>query len=94
VWVLETGACERIFSGHNMGVTSVAVTADGGVILSGGKDGTLRVWDPASGAELARVANDAVVAAIAVATDASGRTWVAIGGPSGVTLFQLIVAAP
>jgi len=42
----------RRFAGHTAGVDGVCVSADGKRILSASDDGTLRLWDLATGAEL------------------------------------------
>lgn len=39
--------------GHTANVTSVAMTPDGRVIVSGGQDGVLKVWERATGREIA-----------------------------------------
>ncbi|MBI3273105.1 MAG: TIR domain-containing protein [Planctomycetes bacterium] len=44
---------ELILSGHEYSVTSVAFSPDGGRIASGSNDETLRVWDAATGREIA-----------------------------------------
>ena len=48
------GAELRRFEGHEGGVTSVTVLADGRRALSGSDDRTLRLWDLETGAELRR----------------------------------------
>src|SRR5207245_2319655 len=42
-------ACLRVLTGHTGTVYSVAVTGDGRTAVSGADDGTVRVWDLASG---------------------------------------------
>ena len=44
LWDLETGAELRQFEGHEDGVSSVSVSADGRRALSGSHDMTLRLW--------------------------------------------------
>jgi WD40 repeat protein len=48
------GAELRRFYGHQEGVSSVAVLADGRSVLSASADRTLRLWDLETGAELRR----------------------------------------
>lgn len=42
---LATGRCVRTFDGHTGIVGSVAVTMDGRFVVSGGDDGTVRIWE-------------------------------------------------
>jgi WD40 repeat protein len=60
--------------------TCLALSPDGKALVSGGTDGTLRVWDPLTGCETRRLAvPDAVVIAAAFSTD--GRVFAAhVGG--------------
>jgi WD40 repeat protein len=44
IWDLSTGVA-TILTGHEAGVWSCAMTADGSVVLSAGDDQTARVWD-------------------------------------------------
>ncbi len=59
-----------------------AFSPDGARVVTASRDGTARVWDAATGAELARVALDAAVTALTVqdgriaAGDALGRVHV------------------
>ena len=53
VWDLASGRIEHTLHGHTDGVMAVVVEAHGRRIVSGGKDGTVRVWNLADGTELA-----------------------------------------
>jgi WD40 repeat protein len=49
LWDPASGACERVFEGHQAEVWALAVLGDGR-LASGSRDTTIRLWDPASGA--------------------------------------------
>jgi WD40 repeat protein len=49
LWDPATGACERVFEGHQGWVRALTVLGDGR-LASGSRDNTIRLWDPASGA--------------------------------------------
>jgi WD40 repeat protein len=48
LWDPATGACERVFQGHQGSVKALAVLGDGR-LASGSLDKTIRLWDPATG---------------------------------------------
>ena len=61
VWDVTTSELERHLEGHDAPVRAVAFSPDGDRIATGGRDGTMRLWDPATGSELATIptaAND------------------------------------
>jgi WD40 repeat protein len=45
VWNSDTGTLVRNFRGHTGLVSSVAFTSDGQLLVSGSRDGTVKVWD-------------------------------------------------
>jgi len=49
LWSLENGKPIVSFEGHTDTVSSVAVSSDGGVALSGSRDETVRLWDLRTG---------------------------------------------
>jgi WD40 repeat protein len=50
--VLPLSAAHMVLGGHGSDIGEVAVTADGTRLVSGSGDGTLRLWDTHTGAEL------------------------------------------
>ena len=49
LWDLVTGNSLRAFEGHKGHITSVAISPDGSIGISGSKDNTLKLWDLATG---------------------------------------------
>ncbi|MEM1426015.1 MAG: NB-ARC domain-containing protein, partial [Cyanobacteria bacterium P01_H01_bin.130] len=77
------GALIRTFTGHNRGITAVAIAPDGKRGLSGSVDGTLKLWDLDSGRELCTfIGHSDEVKAVAIAPD--GKR--ALSGSSDNTL--------
>jgi WD40 repeat protein len=55
MWDAASGRRLARFKGHKSRVTSVALSPDGRLLLSGSKDGTARIWSIATGAEMVRM---------------------------------------
>ena len=50
MWLATSGACMRVFAGHDGAVLCGGFTCDGKKIVSGSADGSLaRVWNPRKG---------------------------------------------
>lgn len=74
---LTDGALLGALQGHADVVQDVALAPDGAQALSGASDGTLRLWDAASGAELRVLNHGTRVDSVDYATD--GRTLLSAG---------------
>jgi WD40 repeat protein len=53
LWNVANNDDLQTFVGHTANVAAVAMTPDGRVIVSGGQDGVVKVWDRATGREIA-----------------------------------------
>jgi WD40 repeat protein len=60
---------EKELQGHNGLVTALAFTADGQRLLTTGDDGTVRVWDVASGKELQVCETDVSIRDLSISSD-------------------------
>ena len=82
------GPLLRIITGHQGSVLAVAVSADGRRAVSGGGDGTVRVWDLDTGTAMrALTGHDRAVGAVAVSPD--GRRAVSGGDDGTVRVWDL-----
>jgi WD40 repeat protein/mono/diheme cytochrome c family protein len=88
VFVLDwhTGEVRNRFS-HPAVVTSLAQTADGNTLVTGSEDGTVRVWDPWVGKELAVLTgHEGPVRSVAIKDD--GRWVLSAGSDRTVRLWD------
>jgi WD40 repeat protein len=73
--------------GHTDSVASVALTADGRLALSGGLDGTLRLWDLTTGRCLRTLTHSALVMSVALTVD--GRFALSVSDEQTPRLWEL-----
>src|ERR1019366_6448572 len=77
-------ALRRVLTGHDGQVNAVAAAPDGSRLATGSSDGTVRIWDVATGQERAVLTGHrGRVYTVAVAPDGS---WLATGGPRDRTV--------
>ncbi len=85
---VETGEWVVALEGHDSLVADTAFLRDGSVVLTGGLDGTVRMWDTACGEVLASIDAD-VGEVLSLALSSDGR-WLLAGGDGGaVALLEL-----
>jgi DNA-binding beta-propeller fold protein YncE len=86
----EYGGEVRSLAGHKGAVTSIAYSPDGSCILSGGEDGTMKLWETGTGRELRTfLGHKAGVTSVAFSPDGS----MAVSGSSDSTLRLWDVAS-
>jgi WD40 repeat protein len=73
LWDVATGAKLSPREGHQAAVVSLSIAPDGQTVATVGDDQTLRLWDPATGAERRRIATNGS----AVAFSPNGKTLAA-----------------
>ena len=86
IWDAATGRERAALKGHTGTVTAVAAAPDGSWLASGGQDGTVRIWDVATGQPQAMMRVDSGVNTTAWV----GARAIAVGGPAGLYLFDLL----
>ncbi|TNF58249.1 MAG: cytochrome C, partial [Rhodobacteraceae bacterium] len=73
----------RSLSGHQSGVNDLAFSADGTRLYSAGTDGSLRLWDVATGTETRQLLNNGFGINELILNEDAG--WIAYGAIDGVT---------
>ncbi|HKJ56889.1 MAG TPA: BTAD domain-containing putative transcriptional regulator [Nitriliruptoraceae bacterium] len=66
-----TGASVRAFTGHDVDINDVVFSPDGALVATAGDDGAAKVWDVASGEEVAVFDHDGAV--VGLSFNADGR---------------------
>jgi WD40 repeat protein len=77
---------------HPGQVNVVRVSQDGRYLLSGGMDGTARLWDLETGGQLRYFPGNAGLPVVGLATSPDGR-WVAVGGQDGTAIVTPLAIA-
>ena len=87
IWDWEGGRLARVLAGHAGAVTSVAFSDNGGIVVSGGGgDGTVRVWDVATGQATVLKHQEGPVLGIGLSRD--GRFVVGAGLAGTVRVWE------
>ena len=84
VWSLETERELFTLNGHTDWVSSVAVTSDGNLVISGSDDNTLKVWDLETQKVIASFTGENSLECCAVAAD---EVQIIVGEASGRVHF-------
>ena len=73
----STGDSVRAWKGHEIDVNDVRFSADGSMLATGGDDGALKVWDPATGTLISSVIGEGPVLGQSFDADGSrvAATW-------------------
>lgn len=75
----RAGAAARVLSGHAWGLTRLALSPGGELLATGSRDGTVKLWDPRTGA-LLRTLEDKGDPVLSIALSSDGKTLVAGSG--------------
>jgi WD40 repeat protein len=88
IWELPSGKpLLEALEGHEDAVNAVAFSADGGKVISGGEDGTIRSWDTVSGQQLGRICPPDSTELALTAVSSVGRIAAAVLPTNGVVLL-------
>jgi RNA polymerase sigma factor (sigma-70 family) len=87
LWDADSGAEVRQLAGHNAAVTALAYAPDGKTLASGGADGTIKLWDPATGTSRTLKGHAGGVHALAFVK--GGTTLASAGGDGSIKLWDV-----
>jgi len=92
-WDPKTGKVLRRFTGHQHGITCLALSSDGKTLASASHDQTARLWDVASGRQLGKVTtNKGWITAVAFSSD--GKTLACANTGNTVGLYDAASGEP
>jgi WD40 repeat protein len=92
LWDVSSGKSRKL-GPHASGVSAIAFSADGKAVASGGSNGTLKVWDRATGKVRRQFGgHSARVTAMAFAPD--GRTLASGSADTTILLWDLLRNTP
>jgi WD40 repeat protein len=87
LWDLRTGKRVQRCTGHQAMVDCLALSPDGRYLASGAQDGTMRLWDLASGKELFQGKDNTLVGSVAFSPN--GKVLATLGGDSKLRLREV-----
>jgi WD40 repeat protein/beta-lactamase regulating signal transducer with metallopeptidase domain len=87
LWDVATRKVKATLEGHELAVHTVVFSPDGTLIASGSADGTIRVWDTATGSERYALTGLSGVTELVFSPD--GKLLAAAGETNGVTLWEV-----
>jgi FOG: WD40 repeat len=89
----RTGSRTNLFEGHTDVVSCVSINPDGRLLLSGGWDGTVRLWDLATGRQRAAYDWDLGKKVFDVTFSPDGMTAAAAGSSSTIIVWDIDLAS-
>jgi len=91
VWNLTNCTLSKSLEGHTGYVNSVTISPDGSLCASGGRDGTVRLWDLNEGKHLYSLEAGNVVHTLCFSPT---RYWLCAGTDSGLKIWDLVSKQP